>query len=53
MSSSRKDTLVCTLVAVLFVAMLAGMMWFQFRIYQRKHGSHMTFIEFLFDAETK
>ena len=39
------------ILMVLIIAVAAVV--FQFSIYKKKHGDHMTFIDFMFDSERK
>lgn len=43
---------IITAAPLLGFCLYAGIMY-QFEIYQKKHGEHMTFTDFLFDAERK
>ena len=42
------------IVVITIFALLVGLLVnYQFGVYQKKHGSQMTFTDFIFDAERK
>lgn len=48
-----KDEVVGWIVGLLIAAMFCGVLFLQFTIYRKKHGDHMTVLDFLLDSERR
>jgi hypothetical protein len=41
------------LLAILFIVAIVHCIQYQFKVYQKKHGTHMTWTDFMLDSERK
>lgn len=46
------DTLKLIGAIIAITGLIIGITYSQFKVYQKKYGDHMTFFDFLIDAET-